>query len=91
MTTKSSRRRFIESSVKAVGLGMLAPTVLDALNLEAAGPKNSPGPKPLSSHDQKVRELLARMTLEEKVGQMTQAEQNDIKEGTSKSFFWVRY
>jgi beta-glucosidase len=37
-------------------------------------------PKPLSSYDPQVRELLARMTLEEKIGQMTQAEQDAIKD-----------
>ena len=37
-------------------------------------------PKPLSSYDPQVRELLAKMTLEEKIGQMTQAEQDAIKD-----------
>jgi len=37
-------------------------------------------PKPLSSYDPQVRELLARMTLEEKIGQMTQAEQDALKD-----------
>jgi beta-glucosidase len=34
----------------------------------------------LSSHDEQARALLARMTLEEKVGQMTQAEQHQLKD-----------
>jgi len=37
-------------------------------------------PRPLSSYDPQVRELLAKMTLEEKIGQMTQAEQDAIKD-----------
>src|SRR5215831_9460525 len=36
--------------------------------------------KPLTTYDPQVRELLARMTLEEKLGQMTQAEQSALKD-----------
>jgi beta-glucosidase len=39
-------------------------------------------PKPLSSFDAQVKPLLARMTLEEKIGQMTQPEQDAIKDLT---------
>jgi len=38
------------------------------------------GPKPLSSYDPQVKPLLAGMTLEEKIGQMTQAEQDALKD-----------
>jgi beta-glucosidase len=34
--------------------------------------------KPLSSYDPPVKQLLARMTLEEKIGQMTQPEQDQV-------------
>ncbi|HEV8486279.1 MAG TPA: glycoside hydrolase family 3 N-terminal domain-containing protein [Blastocatellia bacterium] len=37
-------------------------------------------PKSLSSFDGRVHELLSRMTLEEKIGQMTQAEQSALKD-----------
>jgi beta-glucosidase len=37
-------------------------------------------PKPLSSFDPEAKALLAKMTLDEKVGQMTQAEQNELKD-----------
>ncbi len=37
-------------------------------------------PKPLSSFDPQVKPLLARMTLEEKIGQMTQPDQENIKD-----------
>src|SRR6266702_3624667 len=37
-------------------------------------------PKQLSSYDPQVKALLARMTLEEKVGQMTQPEQDALKD-----------
>ena len=36
--------------------------------------------KPLSSYDNKVNEVLSKMTLEEKIGQMTQAEQDALKD-----------
>jgi beta-glucosidase len=36
------------------------------------------GPKRLSSYDPQVRELLSKMTLEEKIGQMTQPEQGPV-------------
>ncbi|MBZ5622294.1 MAG: glycoside hydrolase family 3 C-terminal domain-containing protein [Acidobacteriia bacterium] len=37
-------------------------------------------PKPLSSFDAQVKPLLAQMTLEEKIGQMTQPEQDGMKD-----------
>jgi len=37
-------------------------------------------PKPLSSYDAQVKPLLAKMTLDEKIGQMTQAEQDALKD-----------
>lgn len=50
------------------------------------GPRQAaarPGtPKPLSSFDGRAKELLAKMTLEEKVGQMTQAEQDALADVT---------
>ncbi len=38
------------------------------------------GPKALSSFDPQVKALLARMTLQEKIGQMTQPEQDALKD-----------
>ncbi len=38
----------------------------------------SPEPKKLSAYDSQVKELLAKMTLEEKIGQMTQPEQGPV-------------
>ena len=37
-------------------------------------------PKQLASYDPQVKALLARMTLEEKIGQMTQPEQDALKD-----------
>lgn len=79
MTSKTNRRRFIESSVLAGGLGIFGPAVLEALGgASAHANSNTASQKPLSSHDGKVRQLLATMTLEEKIGQMTQAEQSSL-------------
>jgi hypothetical protein len=39
-------------------------------------------PMRLSSYDAKVNELLARMTLDEKIGQMTQADKQYVKDLT---------
>ena len=40
----------------------------------------SPAPKPLTSFDPQVKALLAQMTLDEKIGQMTQPDQEYIKD-----------
>src|SRR6516162_8733127 len=37
-------------------------------------------PKPLSSYDARIKPILAKMTLEEKIGQMTQPEQSALKD-----------
>jgi beta-glucosidase len=39
-------------------------------------------PKPLSSYDPQVKKLLAQMTLDEKIGQMTQPDQEQIRDIT---------
>jgi beta-glucosidase len=39
-----------------------------------------PAPKPFSSYDPEVKKLLAQMTLDEKIGQMTQPEQDALKD-----------
>ncbi len=39
-----------------------------------------PRPKPFSSFDPQVRQVLAKMTLDEKIGQMTQADQQALKD-----------
>ena len=58
--------------------------VLAALLLTCAGASlgTAAGPRSrLSSHDTEAKALLARMTLEEKVGQMVQAEQDQVGDG----------
>lgn len=62
---KINRRNFIKASGLTLAAGSMLP---------ARGARN------LKTQDAKVRALLARMTLEEKVGQMVQAEQSALKE-----------
>ncbi len=79
MTIKISRRRFIESSTRALGAAMVGPAVPEVFGRSSHLPQNKkPRQKSLSSYDRRVRELLATMTLAEKIGQMTQAEQNAL-------------
>ena len=81
MTKKINRRQFIESSALAAGATMFAPAIIEALGIGSRTAMGYPaGPRPLSSYDGQVRELLSRMTLAEKVGQMTQAEQDALKD-----------
>jgi len=51
--------------------------------------KAAEGSKLLSSHDPRAKELLARMTLDEKIGQMTQPEQGAIKDFTDIEHYMV--
>lgn len=83
MTHQTSRRSFIESSALAAGLTLMGATAVESFAFATA--KRSP--KPLTSYDKKVRELLAKMTLAEKIGQMTQAEQVELKAGDIEKFF----
>lgn len=66
-------------------LGLLCTSLPGArpssLSADSATPK-SLSSKSLSSYDDKVNELLSKMTLEEKIGQMTQAEQDALKDVT---------
>jgi beta-glucosidase len=64
-----------------LGTSSVSPPDGSALARQQA--KRPPEHKPvkrLSSFDPQVRELLAKMTLEEKIGQMTQAEQDALKD-----------
>ena len=57
----------------AAGLAAVALFVLIQLVYAA-------GPKPLSSYDAQVKPILAKMTLDEKIGQMTQPDQEYVKD-----------
>ncbi len=54
--------------------------VLLAAAALAAPPKSHPKSKALPSYDDQVKQLLARMTLDEKIGQMTQVDQHYLKD-----------
>jgi beta-glucosidase len=71
--TKPNRREFLATSM-AAGAAILAPAIDPGIAVAAARHRS------LSSFDRQVRELLRSMTIEEKIGQMTQAEQNALVE-----------
>lgn len=62
----------------AVSLGFVLAACEDRAPAESA--QAPAGPPPLSTYDEQVNELLAQMTLAEKVGQMTQADHEFIKD-----------
>ncbi|RYX84779.1 glycoside hydrolase family 3 protein [bacterium] len=74
----TSRRRFIQGSATAIAAGLAAPKLL--LNAPAVSAKPQTGMRNLTRFDPQVKTLLARMTIEEKVGQMVQAEQSALKD-----------
>jgi beta-glucosidase len=59
---------------------MLVVIICLSLVLTACQIMPSSKPKPLSSYDTQVQELLAKMTLEEKIGQMIQLDQEFLKD-----------
>ncbi len=70
----------------------LATTRLAAAVVLALGPRDAthaaPAPRPFSSFDAQVKPLVARMTLEEKIGQMTQPEQDAMRDlGDIETYF----
>ena len=82
MTKKLNRRDFIRISAAAGAAGLALPSLF-----AAAGPPQT-STRTLKSFDAQVNELLARMTLEEKIGQMTQAEQDALKDvGDIETYF----
>src|SRR5215216_3912722 len=79
MTKKITRRSFIKSS--AAGLSLVLPAYAAAQRAgRNTGRVRRANPRPLAAYDDRVRQLLTGMTLEEKVGQMTQAEITGLKD-----------
>ncbi len=72
MTEKINRRDFIKISTAAGAITLAFPSLINAAQ---ASPSSA---KSLSAYDGKVQEILSQMTLEEKIGQMTQAEQDAL-------------
>src|SRR3954471_519593 len=62
----------------------VAATLLCVLAISAP-----PARKPLSSYDPQVKQLLAQMTLDEKIGQMTQPEQSALKDPADVEKYFV--
>jgi beta-glucosidase len=84
MTKRINRRDFIKISTTAGAIGLALPSLLHARPHLASGQTI----KPLASYDPQVNELISRMTLEEKIGQMTQAEQDALKDqGDIETYF----
>src|SRR5687768_7830493 len=76
MTNRINRRDFIRISTAAGAIGLTLPDLINAHPSRAGSPQR----KSLASYDGQANELLSRMTLEEKIGQMTQAEQDALKD-----------
>lgn len=70
---KLNRRTFIEASAVSVAASLVAPASI-------LKPQRRTGPGALRANDAKVQALLSRMTLEEKVGQMIQANSASLKD-----------
>jgi len=84
---KINRRTFLEASGLTLA-GSLASqaNVFEALPQNSARRSSVPN---LRAHDAKVRALLSSMTLEEKLGQMIQAEHNKLKEPTDIEKYFI--
>ena len=89
MTKKISRRSFIKASAAAGALGLALPEVAFSQRKGASPTKGKPAAPPkLSSYDGRAKQMLSTMTLEEKVGQMLQAEITGLKdEGDVEKYF----
>jgi len=73
------RRRFIRSSLLTTA-GVIASPVGIVRAVSGFARTKSAARRSLSAYDTLVRALLAKMTLEEKLGQMAQAEQSALKD-----------
>ena len=89
MSNAHARPRAITLAVAVLGAGLLVPPLTGA-----AAPASTPAAAPAAAHrlpyenaslpiKRRVADLLGRMTLEEKVGQMTQAERAAVDSDTS--------
>jgi len=96
MTKKFDRRDFIKSAAAGAAAALVVPEWAEAAQRRGQrrggggrGQGARGGPRPLTSYDAQARELLNQMTLEEKVGQMTQAEQDALKEPADVSNYFL--
>lgn len=66
--------------MRSMSRGLSAAAAVLSLTAFAPGARAADAPKRLSSYDPQVKQLVSRMTLDEKIGQMTQAEQDALVE-----------
>lgn len=85
MKKKTNRRDFIKTSAIAGAATLAIPSLLEAQRRKSAA-TSSTTIKPFSAYDSDARELLSKMTLEEKIGQMTQPEQDALKDGEMRKY-----
>lgn len=82
MSDKRTRREFLKTSALASALSFGLPDYLaaQARRARSSSQTQSSTTKSFTAYKAQASEILARMTLEEKVGQMTQAEQDALKD-----------
>jgi beta-glucosidase len=80
MTNKRTRREFLKTSAFAATLAWHDLSGAHARSTSPLRPTESSSVKPFTDYQSQAREVLSQMTLEEKIGQMTQAEQDALKE-----------
>lgn len=73
---KINRRKFIEASALTVAATM----VPSGLNFAQTSNRRRSPVQNLTANDAKIDAFISKMTLEEKIGQMVQAEQNELKD-----------
>jgi beta-glucosidase len=79
MSNKQTRREFLKTSAFAGVASLAWHDLSGAAPVTESSPKSSTT-KPFTAYQTQARELLSQMTLEEKIGQMTQAEQDALKD-----------
>jgi beta-glucosidase len=90
MTEKLNRRGFVKTMAATGAMSLVSSASIEALGASSSDKENnSASPKPLSLNDDRVRELLSKMTLEEKIGQMTQPEQDALQDVQDIENFFV--
>jgi len=77
---KRTRREFLKTSALAGVASLAWPDLSDASARTVNSSTESLSIKPFTVYQAQAREVLSQMTLEEKIGQMTQAEQDALKD-----------
>src|SRR5687768_14806802 len=65
----------------------VSPVATEPISVSTSTPEGTMDNDPLQSIEARVEDLLTRMTLEEKIGQMTQVEKNSIKPGDTTKYY----